>query len=180
MRNVVQELRSEHANMERLLAMLEKQVDQLEAAAQPDYGLMQDIVRYFLDFPDQCHHPKEDVLAQKLLSLAPAQAAPLRGLAEMHHELGVLNRRVVDVVDEVVNDVPMPRAEVARVVREFIDSQLHHIKMEERHFLPLAEELLSNADLRELEMEIFSREDPLFGPQTEQRWASLRDEILRA
>ncbi len=180
MRNVVQELRSEHANMERLLAMLDTQVDAIEAAERPDYGLMQDIVRYFLDFPDQCHHPKEDVLAQKLLSIAPAQAEPLRGLADMHHELGVLNRRVVDIVDEVVNDVPLPRAEVVRVVREFIDSQRHHMKMEERHFLPLAEELLSNADLRELDAEIFSAEDPLFGPQTERRWASLRDEILRS
>lgn len=180
MRNVVEELRSEHVNMERLLAVLEGQVKIFEAAEQPDYTLMQDTIQYFLDFPDQCHHPKEDVLAHKLLSLTPKLAEPLRGLNELHAELALLTRRVADVVDNVVNDVQLPRSEVSRVLREFIDSQRHHIKMEERHFLPLAEEMLSRVDLQELESEIFGRQDPLFGPQTEQRFAALRDEILRS
>ena len=73
MRNVVQDLRVEHTSMERLLKILEKQIEVFEAGGQPDYGIIRDIVLFFLDFPDQCHHPKEDSLAQKLLSRCHAQ-----------------------------------------------------------------------------------------------------------
>ena len=179
MRNVIKELRTEHANMERLLKILDKQIEIFEAAGQPDYTITQDIILYFLDFPDQCHHPKEDLLAQKLLGLSPNRAERLRGLAELHEELGALTRKVAGVVRRVLDEAELPRAQVIRVVKEFVSSQRHHMEMEEEHFLPLADEVLSGADLEELESEIFQREDPLFGPETEKHFEMLRDDILR-
>jgi len=179
MRNVIAELRTEHANMARLLNILEKQIEIFEATGQPDYTITQDIIFYFLDFPEQCHHPKEDLVAQRLLELAPDQAGQLRGLPELHEELGVLTRKVASFVRRVLDEAELPRAEVIRAVGEFISSQRHHMEMEEAHFLPLAEEILSEADLEELESEIFQKEDPLFGPETEEHFAVLRDYILR-
>ncbi len=178
MKNVVAELRAEHANMAQLLDVLEGQIKTFEAGGDTDYTQIQDIIQYFLDFPDQCHHPKEDVLAQTLLSLVPAQAEPLRGLGVMHEELGALVRRVAEVIDAVLHDIPTPRADVARIIWEFLNSQRHHIAMEERHFLPLADEVLTRADLRSLDAELFGREDPLFGAETAERFAELRAQIL--
>ena len=180
MRNVVQELRTEHTNMERLLKILDKQLEIFEAGGQPDYMVVQDIVLYFLDFPDQCHHPKEDVLAQKLLELSPDRADQLRGLAELHEELGLLTRKMAGVVRRVLDEAELPRALVIRTIKEFISSQRHHMEMEEQHFLPLAEELLSTSDLEDLESEIFAKEDPLFKPETEEHLTTLRDYILKS
>lgn len=179
MRNVVAELRAEHANMAQLLDILEGHIKAFEAGGDTDYTQIQDIIQYFLDFPDKCHHPKEDVLAQTLLSLVPVQAAPLRGLDEKHQELGALLRRVAEIIDGVLRDVPTPRADVARILWEFVGSQRHHIQMEERHFLPLADEVLTRSELRTLEAEIFGREDPLFGAETAERFADLRAQILQ-
>ena len=53
------------------------------------------------------------------------------------------------------------------------------MEMEDEYFFPLAEELLSEADLGELDSEIFKKEDPLFGPETEKHFEMLRDDILR-
>jgi hemerythrin-like domain-containing protein len=53
------------------------------------------------------------------------------------------------------------------------------MEMEEAHFLPLAEEMFSEADLEKLESEIFQKEDTLFGPETEEHFAMLRENILR-
>jgi hemerythrin-like domain-containing protein len=50
--------------------------------------------------------------------------------------------------------------------------------MEERHFLPLAEGLLSEKALDPPQEEIFTRQDPLFEAQSEQRYAKLLEEIL--
>lgn len=179
MRNVIKELRTEHANMGRLLKILDRQIEIFEAAGQPDYDIMQDIILYFLDFPDQCHHPKEDLLAQKLLERSPDRAARLTELAELHKVLGALSRKVASVVRRVLDEAELPRAQVIGAAKEFIRAQRHHMEMEEEHFLPLAEELLSERDLGELESEIFATDDPLFGPRTEAHFAMLRDDILK-
>jgi hypothetical protein len=44
MRNILGELRTEHANMARLLNILDKQIEIFEGAGQPDYVIMQDII----------------------------------------------------------------------------------------------------------------------------------------
>ena len=179
MRNVIGELRDEHANMERLLKILDWQIEIFEAAGQPDYTIVQDIVLYFLDFPDQCHHPKEDVVAQRLLELSPERAARLSALPRLHEELGVQTRTVASVLRRVLDEAELPRAQVIQAARDFVGSQRHHMEMEEEHFLPLAEELLSEADLGELASEILEKDDPLFGPRAEERFAMLRDDILK-
>jgi hemerythrin-like domain-containing protein len=179
MRNVIADLRTEHTNMERLLKVLDRQIEIFEAAGQPDYTLMQDIILYFLDFPDQCHHPKEDLLAQRLLELSPDRAARLSGLSELHKELGVLTRKVASVVRRVLDEAELPRAQVIGAATDFMSAQRHHMEMEEEHFLPLAEEVLSETDLGELQSEIFNKDDPLFGSGTEEHFAMLSDSILK-
>jgi len=179
MRNIIEELRIEHTNMQKLLKILEDQIEIFEAAGQPDYTISQDIILYFLDFPDQCHHPKEDLVAQKLLALSPGEAEHLRGLPELHEELGALTRKMARVIRRVLDEAELPREDVIRAAEEFINSQRQHIKMEEVHFLPLAEQVLSAAGLKELESEIFQREDPIFAPKVEEHFAVLRDHIFR-
>lgn len=179
MRNIVAELRAEHANMAQLLDILEAQIQAFEAGGETDYTLILDVITYFLEFPDQCHHPKEDILAQTLLSLVPDSARKLRGLGEMHEELGALTRRVAETVNGVVHGIMMPRVEVTRLVSAFIGSQRQHMAMEEQHFLPLADEVLTAADLRALDAEIFDREDPLFSADTAERFVALHAEIIR-
>ncbi len=179
MRNIVQDLRTEHTSMERLLTVLERQIEVFESGGQPDYEMTQHIILFFLDFPDQCHHPKEDLLAQKLLGLWPERAERLHGLAHQHEELGALTRRVASIIGRVLGEAELPREDVIRATREFIDSQRHHMEMEEVHFLPLADELLSAAHLDAMDAEIFRTEDPLFGPKTETHFEMLRDDILK-
>jgi len=179
MGNIVQDLRTEHTSMERLLRIVERQIEVFESGGQPDYEITQHIILFFLDFPDQCHHPKEDLVAQKLLELWPERAERLRGLAHQHEELGALTRRVASIIRRVLDEAELPREDVIRATREFIDSQRHHMEMEELHFLPLADELLSEAHLDDMDAEIFQRKDPLFGPKTEKHFEMLRDDILK-
>ncbi len=180
MRNVVEEIRNEHATMARLLTLLDRQVAIFESAGHPDYALIEDIVLYFADFPDACHHPKEDLLAAMLLRKAPDRAAKLKGLEAQHEELAALTRSLVAVVRRILGEAELPRGDLIRAAREFADSQRHHIEMEEKYFLPLAEELLTGTDLAELEAGVFKQEDPLFGAKQEAHYATLREQIIEA
>ena len=178
MKDVIKELHAEHATMERLLKILDHQVEIFGEGGYPDYAMVEDIVLYFLTYPDQCHHPKEDLLARKLLEKAPDKAARLRGLAELHEELSQLTKKVAAIVRNVLNEAELPRSQLVQATKEFIDSQRHHMEMEEEHFLPLAEQVLSQSDRDDLASELFEGSDPLFGPKTEEHFAVLRERIL--
>jgi hemerythrin-like domain-containing protein len=177
-RNIVEELQSEHASMARLLSVLEKQVALFAEAGEPDYELMRQIVGYFLDFPELCHHPKEDLLAAALIERAPARAEPLRGLAGKHEELSHLTQRFARLLQRVLDEAELPRDGVLRAAREFIASQRYHMEMENEHFLPLAREVLGSSELAVLQSEVLSRRDPLLSSQSEQRYAKLKDSLL--
>lgn len=177
MTNIIEQIRDEHKNMTKLLDALERQVVVFNDGGRPDYEVLLGIMDYFLDYPDRCHHPKEDLLARKILEGADS-AGPLQKLEAQHEELGILTRRVAALVRRVLEEAELPRSDLTRAAREFIDTQRHHMEMEEEHFLPLAETALSEDDLASLDSEIFAESDPLMDPDTEARYATLRNAIL--
>jgi hemerythrin-like domain-containing protein len=177
-RNIAAELESEHASMARLLDIMERQLALFESSEQPDYDLMQQIAGYFIDFPEHCHHPKEDLVAAMLIERVPARAEPLRGLAGKHEELAHLTQRFAQLLQRVLDEAELPRGTVLRAAREFIASQRYHMAMENEHFLPLAREVLGPADLAVLESQLLARQDPLRRSSNEERYAKLRDLLL--
>jgi hemerythrin-like domain-containing protein len=90
-----------------------------------------------------------------------------------------LTRRFAKIVQRVLEEAELPRVDFIRAAREFIESQRHHMRLEEAHFLPHAEAKLSDEDLAELGTALFERHDPLFGSRVEQKYAALRDNILK-
>ncbi|HKY94448.1 MAG TPA: hemerythrin domain-containing protein [Kiloniellales bacterium] len=177
-RNIIEELHVEHRTMARLLDLLDRQVSRFERSAEPDYALMQQIVDYFLDFPDRYHHPKEDLLAKLMIERAPARAEPLRGLAGKHEELGLLTRRFQRLLQRVLDEAELPRQQVVRAAREFIASQRYHMEGENRDFLPLAQEVLRAGDLERLDYELFGKQDPLQETKEGAPFAKVRDALL--
>ena len=181
MANIIEQIREEHGNMAKLLDALERQVTVFDGGGRPDYEIVEGVVDYFLDYPDRCHHPKEDLVARKIVSGAPArnrETAVLRKLEAQHEELGILTRRFHRFVHRVLDEAELPRRDFVRAATEFISSQRHHMRMEEEHFLPLAEATLSRSDLAALDSELFTDSDPLMDPDTNARYAILRDAIL--
>lgn len=179
MTDIIDELRAEHATMQKLLTILERQVAAFNEGDRPDYEIVEAVVEYFLDYPDQCHHPKEDLVARKLLEDAANAPAALNQLEAQHEELGALSRRFAKVLRRVLDEAELPRQEFVRAAKEFIDSQRHHIQMEEEYFFPAAQGALSRDDLAEIDARLFEMRDPLTGDRVEERYAALRDDILK-
>ncbi len=181
MAQIVQQLREEHANMARLLNVFERQLDRYRSGAQPDYDIIEGLVDYFLDYPDSCHHPKEDLIVRKMVEQGTDRTKPLEGLAAQHSELAALTRRFATVVRRLLEDEEFPRETLLESGREFLDAQRHHMQMEDEYFLPLVESVLGPEQLAELDAELEQRSDPLFGGESEQqesRFAVLHANIL--
>jgi hemerythrin-like domain-containing protein len=187
MTNIIEQIRSEHRNMTKLLDALERQVAIFDEGGKPDYEIILGITDYFLDYPDRCHHPKEDLLARKIVERAgdagraagaEGAAGPLRELEARHEELAILTRRFHQFVRRVLDEAELPRHEFVRSAKEFITSQRHHMQMEEQQFLPLAEAMLAPDDLAALDTGRLAETDPLMDPDSAARYAILREAIL--
>lgn len=178
MANIIEQIRAEHGNMAKLLDALERQIAIFDQGGRPDYEIILGITDYFLDYPDRCHHPKEDLLARKVIEGADNAASPLHKLEAQHEELALLTHRFHQYVRRVLDEAELPRHDFVRAAKEFTASQRHHMQMEEEHFLPLAESTLSPDELAAIDSELLLETDPLMDPGSEARYATLREAIL--
>jgi hemerythrin-like domain-containing protein len=178
MTDVIDSLHQDHANLARLLDALERQLVVFDQGETPDYDIVQGVVDYCLDYPDLYHHPKEDLVLERLQAVDPVAAAAIGELAAEHEDLARLTRRFADAVHAILQDLEVPRGPFDHAARRFLDAYREHMDKEEQAFLPAARRSLSEADLADIEARLSSREDPLFGAQSEDRFAALRQDIL--
>ena len=178
MTSVLETLHEEHRNIARVLIAMENQLDRLATASSPDYDLLQSIANYFCDYPDRCHHPKEDIVFRQLQARHPAEAAVVGDLAKEHRDAYARVRRFRDNIQAIFRDEILPRDAVISSGRSFIDAEREHMKMEEELFFPLAASVLDEEDWRTIEGRLSQRQDPLFGEFVEEEFRILREFLL--
>lgn len=179
MSDIIGLLRLEHSNMAKLIGLLDREIKVFDEGEMPDYDLINGILTYNLSFPDTCHHPKEDLIYQKLKARDPAMAERLGDLEQEHRDLKQLTLRLATAVREVLAEVQMPRDWVVQVAREYVEFWRRHMAKEEEEFLPAAERILKAEDWADIDAAAFDRPDALFGPKVEEPYERLYDEIVR-
>lgn len=101
-RILMQELRLDHRNMAVVLDLLDNVIAEMEAGNDPDFELFDEIMRYMTIYPDAVHHPKEDVVYEKLREKRPDLSEDLAHVPDDHRrlaELGALLRADVEAVN---------------------------------------------------------------------------------
>ena len=175
---VIEVLRQEHRNIEKLLRVLEQELGVFDRGDRPNYEVVVGIFDYFKDYPDSCHHPKEDMIFDKLKSRNPAAAAKMGDLRIEHVEEASRLRRAAQAVERVLADHDLLRETVDEIIRDFIEHERQHMKMEEQIFFPTALKALRPKDWADIALKLADRRDPLNGPDLEQKFSMLRRKIL--
>ena len=175
---VVEVLRQEHRNIEKLLRVLEHELSLFDRGDRPNYEVVLGIIDYFKDYPDSCHHPKEDMIFGKLKSRDPVTAAKIGDLPTEHEGGASRLRRVAQAVERVLSDQDLVRQSVDAIIRDFIDHERRHMEMEERVFFPAALNALRPKDWADIALKLADRRDPLYEPGLEQKFNMLRRKIL--
>jgi hemerythrin-like domain-containing protein len=176
--DILDEIHEDHINMTKMLDALERQLAAFDAGEDPDYDIVRGVVEYCIGYPELYHHPKEDLVFERLRAVDPAAAAEVGDLPGEHEALAVLVRRLRDAVEAVLNDLEVPRGPFDETLRGFLDATRRHMALEETTFLPAARRVLSAAELAAIDARRNPREDPLFGASGEARFAALRQDIL--
>lgn len=174
MSEVIASLRADHANMSRLLDALEREL----AAGEPDYDIVQGVLDYCLTYPDLYHHPKEDAVYERLTARRPETAGALAEIRTQHGELSALTRRLAAAVRLILRDAEVSRGAFNALACDFLALYRRHMALEEATLFPEAERALEPADWTAIEAALTRCADPLFGPDTEARFAALRRTLL--
>lgn len=176
---IIEFLSREHRNIERLLDILERELEVFDCGDKPDYEVIRAIISYFEVYPELYHHPQEDLVFARLKARDPAAAEKIGDLAREHQKGAERLHRVARAVDSVLADQALLRQDVDAVVRDFIEHERRHVMMEDRDFFPVALNVLQPQDWQEIASTLTVHDDPLFSDLVEGRFDMLRAHILR-
>lgn len=176
---IIDFLRQEHRNIEKLLLVLEQELSLFTQGKRPDYEVIRAVISYFEVYPNAYHHPQEDMVFGKLKARDPIAAANVGDLAAEHKIGAERLRRVAHAVEAVLMDREVPRQAVDDAIRDFIVHERHHVEMEERIFFPAAVKTLRAEDWAEISSMLTDQKDPLFSEIVEQKFDAVRKHILQ-
>ena len=179
MSNIIKILLEEHRNIDKLLLVLEHELEVFDRSEEPDYEILRAVIEYFQDYPEDCHHPKEDMVFEKLKMRDPA-AADRIGDAQAEHEIETERlHKLVEAVEEILAGREFLRQTFHDAVYGFIRHQRQHMDKEERLLFPAAVRRLRPEDWDAIDARLADRKDPLFNGAVETKFQALQRTILR-
>lgn len=179
MPELLDQLRREHRDVEKLIAVLERQLVILENGKTPDFNTLQAVLQYMRNYPDLLHHPKEDLVYDRLKLRDPALAAGISGIVTEHFELEAMTRRVAGLVAARMRPGPAPDDGLVELGRAYVAFYRRHIAVEENELFPRALEVLDDADWAEIARVASPETDPLFDGTVAAQYQALHHEIMR-
>jgi hemerythrin-like domain-containing protein len=179
MTRLIDVLREEHRNIEKLLLVLEQELTVFDRRERPDFDTLRAVIDYFEEYPARCHHPKEDMMVDLLRVRDPVFAAAIGDIETDHREEADSLLALARTIESVRTGCDLPRDSVVDVVREFIAHERHHMAIEERELFPAALRALRPSDWASIEARMGDEHDPLFNGTSERKFRSLADKILR-
>ena len=178
MTKIIETLRQEHRNIEELLLLLEQELNVFNRNERPDYEIVQAVISYFQDYPDCCHHPKEDMIFEKLKTRDPVAAESVGDLETEHQNERERLRRVADVIWRIRTDREVLGETFDNVMRNFIEHERKHMEMEERFLFSIAANVLRAEEWAEIDARWSNWEESIFNAAFEERCQSIRERIL--
>lgn len=175
---IIEMLRHEHRNIEKLLDVMEQELNVFDRGERPDYEIIGAIISFFAKYPDTCHHPKEDIVYEKFKTRAPERGASITDLRAEHREGALRLRRVAEAIDNVLNDQDLPRGSIDHIVRDFIDNERKHIVLEDEEVFPAIVGALLPEDWADIALKIADRYGPPSGAGFEAQFSALARDIL--
>jgi len=171
---VLRVLRQEHADLARLLDMVEAQ---LGGDGVPDVALLTGTLDYFLTYPDQYHRPKEDPIYRTPCRHDARLGPVIDDLEAEHEELAIAAREFSEALERARRDGDAPGTGVRCLARSFVETYRRHMDKEEHQFFPEALRTLTPEEWADIEAEITDPTDPLFHGMARPRLSTLEAKI---
>jgi len=151
MHRIIDRLRFEHRNLERLVRLLDRQPSLLAIADAPNIGLLVDTLYYLTRFPDVTHHPLEDRIVERLRD---RDALPAGLAEEIEAQHVTLARQGLDLLRDLEGALRQETVSPELVeanIRLYSERLRHNMAVEELALFPAAVCQLDDEDWRAIE-----------------------------
>lgn len=180
MAGILNELTADHRNMAKILKLMEAELDSFTAGEAPDYDLILLVLDYLQDFPEQIHHPKEDLVYRQLAGARGDLLNDIDDIEADHEALAQLVAAFRQAVERILNEEEMSREVLIQRGRELLDRYWVHMREEEERLFPLAARSLGDEDWAEIALAAADGTDPVFTARQMKHFSELRSRILAA
>lgn len=161
----IQAMSMEHRHIETVVKSLADAAAALEKGLPLDVQKLRTVVEFLRVYADQRHHVREETWFFPILTKhgVPARGCPIDGLNHEHEK----GRALVSALEEQIAFYAQRQPEADQTLRQtllaIISLYRHHLWMEDAMVFPMAAQLISEDDSREL-MEKFADLDRAIGP----------------
>ncbi len=169
----------EHRYANRLLKLLRTEAGKLRTGEGADLECMETIMHYFTSFPDRYHHPKEDLIFEKMAGLDSETRKTIARLKRDHKKATEQGTELHGRIQALGTSPNKARARaLAKATENYADAMQAHMQLEEQAvFLP-SKSALGKIDWEEIDAAIPPVEDPIFGDRLAQGYVQLMDRYL--
>lgn len=173
--NMLNRLLNEHNHILRTLNLLEMQFLDLCRGNMPDYSLMRSIIAYIQEYPEQAHHPLEDMIFSVLKERID-DAKLIQELITDHTKLEIDTRKLRESLETLKGGI-VSSEKFKRQLSRFLTNQRQHIYIEEIKLYPLVKTFLTKKDWKHIKSITLILNDPVFGERTRNDYEFLFREI---
>lgn len=170
---ILETLYSEHAYISALLDRLEQEAEKLKPGKVPDYALLLEVVDYLTHYPDQYHHPREDLLFDRLVRSDGQLESQLERLQREHKTLHAYNDELFGELSDIARGRPVDQPGLRRKLGRYLKGYRQHLAYESREIFSRAQGTLTARVLEELDQKTRYIDDPIFGSRLHQRYHRL-------
>jgi len=156
------DLHEDHRNMIVVLDLLDGLVRDMESGADPDFELIDEIMRYMTVYPDAVHHPKEDVVYAQLREQRPDLVEDLDHVPDEHREIARLGAQLRNDVEAINAGAAVRRRQMVRDASAYVEKLRRHIHWEESEFFARIDRMME-AEPKRVDVSAYDHiRDPVF------------------
>ena len=131
-------LYDEHRYFQSLLDIVREQQEMLEDGYRPHLSLLREALEYLADYPDDYHHPREDLLFDRMRNTSTDTQRALDSLIAGHDEINRESNRLYFAVTRACNGEDVRPRKLAEGLKYFVDQYEKHMQVEEEKVFSLA------------------------------------------
>lgn len=119
---MLNQLRLDHANMARMLHVLQLKHKTLAKGERPDFQLMREVVDYILSYMDGFATPLERICVERLKTQAPEHLPLMEQMASDYRELKPRLMRLSQDIDMILMDNILPMDRFADDLKAYLEA----------------------------------------------------------
>ena len=147
---MLNQLRLDHANMARMLHVLQLKQKKLEKGERPNFQLMREVVDYILAYMEDFTAPLERVFIECLQAKAPDQVSQVENMLSDYRKLKPRLEQLSSDIDIVLMDMVLTMDRFAEDLKQYLAAHRAYLRQEREVLFPLVEKHFDEEDLEAL------------------------------